>query len=131
MLILILLFFLGIMWSMCGIHDQGWAERNIFGKIRYMNYEGCKRKFDINKYIIKWGGKEHKHKANGPLVKLMKANSSKNEISSEKSKNTETSKHEENSKKGNQEAKNSKRSEKRSKNKSESSSESPKKKIKK
>jgi len=22
-----------------GIHDQGWSERAIFGKIRYMNYE--------------------------------------------------------------------------------------------
>ncbi len=29
---------------------QGWAERPIFGKIRYMNYNGCKRKFDIKKY---------------------------------------------------------------------------------
>lgn len=29
---------------------QGWAERPIFGKIRYMNYAGCKRKFDIPAY---------------------------------------------------------------------------------
>jgi hypothetical protein len=28
---------------------QGWGERAIFGKIRYMNYAGCKRKFDIAK----------------------------------------------------------------------------------
>jgi hypothetical protein len=28
---------------------QGWGERPIFGKIRYMNYAGCKRKFDIAK----------------------------------------------------------------------------------
>lgn len=47
------------MWSICGIHDQGWAERPIFGKVRYMNYEGCKRKFDINAYIARWGGKEY------------------------------------------------------------------------
>lgn len=44
----------GCMWSIAGIHDQGWRERPIFGKIRYMNYEGCKRKFDVvafqNKY---------------------------------------------------------------------------------
>ena len=45
--------FVGCMWSICGIHDQGWRERPIFGKIRYMNYEGCKRKFDILKYISK------------------------------------------------------------------------------
>ena len=27
--------FVGCMWSICGIHDQGWAERPIFGKIRF------------------------------------------------------------------------------------------------
>jgi len=52
--------FVGVMWSVCGIHDQGWAERAVFGKIRYMNYAGCKRKFDINQFIIKYGGKIHK-----------------------------------------------------------------------
>lgn len=30
---------------------MGWAERPVFGKIRYMNYAGCKRKFDIQAYI--------------------------------------------------------------------------------
>lgn len=29
---------------------QGWGERAVFGKIRYMNYAGCKRKFDIPAY---------------------------------------------------------------------------------
>jgi len=51
--------FVGCMWSVCGIHDQGWAERPVFGKIRYMNYAGCKRKFDIKTYIAKHGGKVH------------------------------------------------------------------------
>ncbi|XP_053206509.1 deoxyribodipyrimidine photo-lyase-like [Panonychus citri] len=46
--------FVGCLWSVGGIHDQGWAERPIFGKIRYMNYEGCKRKFDINSYMAKY-----------------------------------------------------------------------------
>ncbi len=46
--------YVGCMWSIAGIHDQGWAERPIFGKIRYMNYDGCKRKFDINKYMAKY-----------------------------------------------------------------------------
>ncbi len=41
----------GIAWSIGGVHDRAWGERNIFGKIRYMSYEGCKRKFDINSYI--------------------------------------------------------------------------------
>lgn len=31
------------------IYVQGWAERAVFGKIRYMNYAGCKRKFDVDK----------------------------------------------------------------------------------
>lgn len=52
--------YVGVMWSICGIHDQGWGERNIFGKIRFMNYAGCKRKFDINKFIIKYGAKVFK-----------------------------------------------------------------------
>jgi len=41
----------GILWSITGLHDQGWRERPIFGKVRYMNYDGCKRKFDIQSYI--------------------------------------------------------------------------------
>ena len=32
---------------------MGWAERAVFGKIRYMNYAGCKRKFDIGGYVGK------------------------------------------------------------------------------
>ncbi|KAM6557040.1 hypothetical protein CsatB_004059 [Cannabis sativa] len=43
--------YVGCMWSICGIHDQGWRERPVFGKIRYMNYAGCKRKFDVDGYI--------------------------------------------------------------------------------
>ncbi|KAL4608184.1 Deoxyribodipyrimidine photo-lyase-like [Arapaima gigas] len=39
--------YVGCMWSVCGIHDQGWRERPVFGKIRYMNYAGCSRKFDV------------------------------------------------------------------------------------
>ena len=39
------------MWSICGVHDMGWAERAVFGKIRYMNLAGCKRKFDVAAYI--------------------------------------------------------------------------------
>lgn len=41
----------GIAWSIGGVHDRAWAERPVFGKIRYMNYNGCKRKFDTEAYI--------------------------------------------------------------------------------
>ncbi|KAK3914860.1 Deoxyribodipyrimidine photo-lyase [Frankliniella fusca] len=51
--------YVGCMWSVCGIHDQGWGEREVFGKIRYMNYQGCKRKFDIAAFIARYGGKVH------------------------------------------------------------------------
>ncbi len=44
----------GIAWSIGGVHDRGWTERPIFGKIRYMNYNGLKRKFKIKEYIDKY-----------------------------------------------------------------------------
>jgi deoxyribodipyrimidine photo-lyase len=45
----------GLAWSIAGIHDMGWAERPIFGKIRYMNYDGCRRKFDVPCFERKYG----------------------------------------------------------------------------
>ena len=39
-----------------GIHDQGWKERDVFGKIRYMNYAGCKRKFKVVEFVKKYQG---------------------------------------------------------------------------
>lgn len=41
----------GIAWSIGGVHDRPWFERPIFGQVRYMNYNGCKSKFDVRKYI--------------------------------------------------------------------------------
>jgi len=41
----------GIAWSIGGVHDRAWAERPIFGKIRYMNKNGCKRKFNVQRYL--------------------------------------------------------------------------------
>ena len=41
----------GCAWSIGGIHDRAWGERSVFGKIRYMNFNGCKRKFDVEEYI--------------------------------------------------------------------------------
>ena len=38
--------YVGCAWAIMGTHDMGWAERAIFGKICFMNYAGCKRKFD-------------------------------------------------------------------------------------
>ena len=41
----------GIAWSIGGMHDRPWFERNIFGKIRFMNLSGCKRKFNVDEFI--------------------------------------------------------------------------------
>ncbi len=43
----------GIMWAVGGVHDRAWPERPVFGKVRYMNYNGCKSKFNVRKYIEK------------------------------------------------------------------------------
>lgn len=41
----------GIAWSMGGVHDRAWFDRPVFGKIRYMNANGAKSKFNTNLYI--------------------------------------------------------------------------------
>jgi deoxyribodipyrimidine photo-lyase len=41
----------GIAWSLGGIHDRAWFERPVFGKVRYMSYNGCRKKFDVDEYI--------------------------------------------------------------------------------
>jgi deoxyribodipyrimidine photo-lyase len=46
--------YVGCAWSIMGIHDMGWKERPIFGKIRFMNYNGCKRKFKINEFVERY-----------------------------------------------------------------------------
>jgi len=43
----------GCAWSIGGVHDRAWGEREVFGKIRYMNKKGCERKFDVNRYIMR------------------------------------------------------------------------------
>ena len=46
--------YVGCAWAIGGVHDQGWREREVFGKIRFMNYKGCKRKFDVAAYVEKY-----------------------------------------------------------------------------
>ncbi len=43
--------YVGISWSIGGVHDRAWGERPIFGKIRYMSYNGARSKFNVKKYI--------------------------------------------------------------------------------
>jgi deoxyribodipyrimidine photo-lyase len=42
----------GVAWCF-GQHDRAWGERPVFGKVRYMNAAGLKRKFDIDAYVEK------------------------------------------------------------------------------
>ena len=44
--------FAGVAWCL-GKHDRAWGERPVFGKIRYMNDAGLKRKFDADAYVEK------------------------------------------------------------------------------
>ncbi|MGE3278570.1 MAG: deoxyribodipyrimidine photo-lyase [Candidatus Altimarinota bacterium] len=48
--------YVGIAWSIGGVHDRAWGEREVFGKVRYMNDKGAKRKFDVEEYVGRWGG---------------------------------------------------------------------------
>lgn len=41
----------GIAWSIGGVHDRPWFEREIFGLVRYMSKSGLEKKFDVQKYI--------------------------------------------------------------------------------
>jgi deoxyribodipyrimidine photo-lyase len=45
--------YVGIAWSLGGVHDRAWGERPIFGKVRYMSYKGAAGKFDVQAYIDK------------------------------------------------------------------------------
>ena len=42
--------FTGIAWVF-GKHDHGWKERDVFGKVRYMNAKGLERKFQMDDYL--------------------------------------------------------------------------------
>ncbi len=44
--------FAGVLWCF-GKHDRPWAQRPIFGTVRYMNDKGLHRKFDTDAYVAK------------------------------------------------------------------------------
>jgi deoxyribodipyrimidine photo-lyase len=50
--------YVGVAWSIGGVHDRAWNERPVFGKIRYMSYNGCRGKFDVNTYISRWSAEQ-------------------------------------------------------------------------
>ncbi|PID58230.1 deoxyribodipyrimidine photolyase [candidate division KSB3 bacterium] len=44
--------FTGTAWCF-GRHDHPWKEREVFGKVRYMNAKGLTRKFQISRYVAR------------------------------------------------------------------------------
>lgn len=46
--------YVGILWSIAGLHDRPWFDRPIYGVVRYMNYNGLKRKFNVADYQTRW-----------------------------------------------------------------------------
>jgi len=43
--------YVGVVWSIGGVHDRPWGEREVFGSVRYMSRKGCDKKFDTLKFI--------------------------------------------------------------------------------
>lgn len=41
----------GIAWSIGGVHDRAWPTHPVYGKIRYMNLNGARRKFDVEAFV--------------------------------------------------------------------------------
>jgi deoxyribodipyrimidine photo-lyase len=46
--------YVGVLWSIGGLHDRPWFERKIYGKVRYMNQNGLARKFDLSQYVSRY-----------------------------------------------------------------------------
>lgn len=43
--------YVGIAWSVGGLHDRPWPERPIFGTVRFMSFDSTRRKFHCDLYI--------------------------------------------------------------------------------
>jgi deoxyribodipyrimidine photo-lyase len=46
--------YVGILWSMVGLHDRPWFDRSVFGTVRYMNESGLMRKYNVTAYQKRW-----------------------------------------------------------------------------
>jgi deoxyribodipyrimidine photo-lyase len=46
--------YVGILWSIAGVHDRPWFNRSVFGTVRYMAQSGANKKFDTARYIEQW-----------------------------------------------------------------------------
>ncbi|HRO65228.1 MAG TPA: deoxyribodipyrimidine photo-lyase [Candidatus Dojkabacteria bacterium] len=46
--------YVGIAWSLGGLHDRPWFPRSVFGVVRYMSRNGIEKKFPIQEYVSKY-----------------------------------------------------------------------------
>jgi deoxyribodipyrimidine photo-lyase len=46
--------YVGILWSVAGLHDRPWFNRPVYGLVRYMSASGMAKKFALKSYIDKW-----------------------------------------------------------------------------
>lgn len=46
--------YVGVAWSIGGLHDRAWFPHPVFGTVRFMSRGGCEKKFDVDAYIKKW-----------------------------------------------------------------------------
>lgn len=50
--------YVGILWSIAGLHDRPWFNRKIFGLIRYMSEKGVRAKINAQAYIDAYSSKK-------------------------------------------------------------------------
>jgi len=43
--------YVGVAWSVGGLHDRPWGRRPVFGTVRYMSHAGCARKFNVERFV--------------------------------------------------------------------------------
>ena len=43
--------YVGIAWSIGGVHDRPWFDRSVFGTVRYMAESGMRKKFDVQEFV--------------------------------------------------------------------------------
>jgi deoxyribodipyrimidine photo-lyase len=55
----------GIAWAIGGKHDTAWAERPIFGKVRFMSAASTGRKFDSRAYLARFSARRGRARSRG------------------------------------------------------------------
>lgn len=46
--------YVGILWSIAGLHDRPWFDRSVYGTVRYMARSGAEKRFNVKQYVDQW-----------------------------------------------------------------------------